>query len=976
MTYRIGFDIGSTTIKAVVMDDNGTILYKSYERHMAQIREMALKKIEELKEMLGDEPFYFALSGSAALGMSQEGDLPFVQEVFASAQAVRKHYPEVDAAIELGGEDAKILFFQGAVEQRMNSTCAGGTGAFIDQMASLLNIDLETMDKLSLAHHRLYPIASRCGVFAKTDIQPLINQGADKADLCASIFQAVVDQTITSLAQGHRIEGNILFLGGPLYFMKGLRQRFKETLNLDDDHAVCPDIAIHFVAFGTAICASERFTYDELHDKLEALKNMPVREEESEPLFENEEDYEEFVRRHQRSDVSYGDISTYTGKAYLGVDSGSTTTKLVLVGEAEELLYEAYTSNQGSPLDVVVEHLKKIYALGEGRITIAGSCATGYGEELMKHAFHLDEGAVETMAHYEAARHFNPNVDYILDIGGQDIKCFKIKDGRIDDIVLNEACSSGCGSFLETFAKSLGYSAQEFAQLGLKARHPVNLGTRCTVFMNSGVKQAQKNGASIEDISAGLCRSVVKNALYKVIRARRREDIGEEIVVQGGTFRNDSVLRSFEQELGTQVIRPSIAHLMGAYGAALIAKRHSKGTSTILNEEQVNSFTHSSTGAVCNGCTNHCALTVNVFADGQQLIAGNKCEKPTLRAGAKQEALPDLYKVKNDLLRSYRGRHHHEKKIGIPLVLNMYDLLPFWVEFFHQLGYETLISPQTNKAMYHSAQHSIPSDTACLPAKVVHGHIQWLLDQHVEKIFYPCMTYNVDEQISDNHFNCPLVAYYPEQIDANMDMEGTDFLHPYIVLDDMKNFEKRISEVFAAHDMPHERRIIRKAAEAGMREYRAFHARLHEEHERAVAYARAHHHPIAVVCGRPYHGDPFISHEITKLLTQLGFVVVSEESVPLQEKRAVGVLNQWTYHARLYQAAYYAAAQPDMELIHLVSFGCGIDAITSDEVKAILKQKDRFYTQIKIDEIDNLGAVKIRLRSLKAAIEERKEETA
>ena len=506
MTYRIGFDIGSTTIKAVVMDDNGNILYKSYERHMAQIREMALKKLEELKDMLGSEPFYFALSGSAALGMSQEGSLPFVQEVFASAQAVRKHYPEVDAAIELGGEDAKSLFFQGAVEQRMNSTCAGGTGAFIDQMASLLNIDLETMDRLSLEHHRLYPIASRCGVFAKTDIQPLINQGADKADLCASIFQAVVDQTITSLAQGHRIEGNILFLGGPLYFMKGLRQRFRATLDLDEDHAVCPDIAIHFVAFGTAICASERFTYDELHQKLEALKDMPVKEEESEPLFESKEDYERFVRRHQRSDVSYGDISTYEGKAYLGVDSGSTTTKLVLVGEHEELLYEAYTSNQGSPLDVVVEHLKKIYALGKERITIAGSCATGYGEELMKHAFHLDEGAVETMAHYEAARHFNPNVDYILDIGGQDIKCFKIKDGRIDDIVLNEACSSGCGSFLETFAKSLGYSAQEFAQLGLKARHPVNLGTRCTVFMNSGVKQAQKDGARIS-VMRSSCRA-------------------------------------------------------------------------------------------------------------------------------------------------------------------------------------------------------------------------------------------------------------------------------------------------------------------------------------------------------------------------------------------------------------------------------------------------------------------------------------
>lgn len=971
MSYRIGFDIGSTTIKAVVMNENGEILYKSYERHKAQIREMALAKIEELKDLLQGEPFYFALSGSAALGMSQEGNLPFVQEVFASAQAVRKYYPHVDAAIELGGEDAKILFFQGAIEQRMNSTCAGGTGAFIDQMASLLNVDLAQMDALSLQYQRLYPIASRCGVFAKSDIQPLINQGVDKADLCASIFQAVVDQTITSLAQGRKIEGNVLFLGGPLFFLKGLRQRFMETLQLDDAHAQCPQIAIHFVAFGSALCASERFTYEELHEKLEALKNMPIKEEESEPLFADEADYEAFAKRHRRNDVAYGDLSQYTGKVYLGIDSGSTTTKLAAIGEDGQILYEAYASNQGSPLDVVLTHLKKIYALGGERITMAGSCATGYGEELMRHAFHLDEGAVETMAHYEAAKFFNPQVDYILDIGGQDIKCFQIRDGRIDDIVLNEACSSGCGSFIETFAKSLGYSAQEFAKLGLRAKHPVNLGTRCTVFMNSGVKQAQKNGATIADISAGLCRSVVKNALYKVIRAKRKEDLGTQIVVQGGTFRNDSVLRSFEQELGMEVIRPSIAHLMGAYGAALIAKRHSHGTSSLLDADQLENFTHTSKGIVCNGCTNHCSLTVNTFSDGERLIAGNKCEKPLLRTAVK-EKLPDLYQVKNDLLNSYRGKYHHEEKIGIPFVLNMYDLLPFWTEFFHTLGYEALISPQTNKSMYHKAQHSIPSDTACLPAKVVHGHIQWLLEQKANRIFYPCMTYNVDEKISDNHFNCPLVAYYPETISANMEeLKTVDYMHPYIVLDDLKNFEKRISAYFKEHGLVHERARIREAIKAGMAEYHRFHEALYAAYDDAVAYARAHHHPIAVLCGRPYHGDPFISHQISSLLTQLGFVVVSEESIPLQEKQKVNVLNQWTYHARLYQAAAVAAKEPDMEVVHLVSFGCGIDAITSDEVKAILKREDRFYTQIKIDEIDNLGAVKIRLRSLKAAIEDR-----
>ena len=969
---RVGLDIGSTTIKCVVLGEHDELLYSTYERHYSHILEKAQELLRRIDaEQLHGSKALLSISGSAGMGLADSCGVPFVQEVFSTRVAVKRFMPKTDCVIELGGEDAKILFLTNGTEVRMNGSCAGGTGAFIDQMATLLKMSAEEMNKAAEQAQRTYTIASRCGVFAKSDVQPLINQGARTEDIAASIYKAVVNQTIAGLAQGRPIKGNILYLGGPLTFSTVLRKSFDEALNVT---GTCPENSLLYVALGAALYADKEFVLTEVAAALDKYAATATYASEP-PLFASKEEYEAFHARHMSHSVPRVAFSAHCGPVHIGIDSGSTTVKLVVVDEKSQILYTNYQPNLGNPLPLIREQLLKIYKEHPG-LQVASVTTTGYGEELVKNAFRCDYGLVETVAHFTAAKYFMPDVDFIIDIGGQDMKCFKIEDGAISNIFLNEACSSGCGSFLQTFAQALGYDVKEFAALGLFADRPVDLGSRCTVFMNSSVKQAQKDGASIENISAGLSISVVKNALYKVIRARRREDIGEEIVVQGGTFRNDSVLRSFEQELGTQVIRPSIAHLMGAYGAALIAKRHSKGTSTILNEEQVNSFTHSSTGAVCNGCTNHCALTVNVFADGQRLIAGNKCEKPTLRAGAKQEALPDLYKVKNDLLRSYRGRYHHEKKIGIPLVLNMYDLLPFWVEFFHQLGYETLISPQTNKAMYHSAQHSIPSDTACLPAKVVHGHIQWLLDQHVEKIFYPCMTYNVDEQISDNHFNCPLVAYYPEQIDANMVMEGTDFLHPYIVLDDMKNFEKRISEVFAAHDMPHERRLIRKAAEAGMREYRAFHARLHEEHERAVAYARAHHHPIAVVCGRPYHGDPFISHEITKLLTQLGFVVVSEESVPLQEKRAVGVLNQWTYHARLYQAAYYAAAQPDMELIHLVSFGCGIDAITSDEVKAILKQKDRFYTQIKIDEIDNLGAVKIRLRSLKAAIEERKEETA
>ena len=969
MAYRIGFDVGSTTIKAVVLNEKGEICYKSYERHLAQVRQKALEKIVELRRFT-EEPFTFAFSGSGAIGLSEEGGLPFVQEVFASAAAVRKYYPETDVAIELGGEDAKILFFRGSIEQRMNSTCAGGTGAFIDQMSTLLNMSLAEMNEASLNYHRLYPIASRCGVFAKSDIQPLINQGVDKCDLSASIFQAVVDQTITSLAQGRRIEGKTLFLGGPLYFLSGLRSRFAQTLKLKEEDMAVPDTAIHFVALGTALCSDRTYTREELEAELQKLADAPAKLSEAEPLFRTEEDYKEFLERHQRHDVERKPLSGYHGRTYLGIDSGSTTTKLVLLGEDHEILYESYSSNRGNPLDVVLEDLKEIYKQAPADMKIHGAFATGYGEELMKHAFHLDGGVVETMAHYTAARLFNPQVDFIIDIGGQDIKCFRIREGHIDDIVLNEACSSGCGSFIETFARSMGYSSEEFATLGLKSQHPVELGTRCTVFMNSGVKQAQKNGATIEDISAGLCRSVVKNALYKVIRAKSKDDIGKNVVVQGGTFRNDAVLRSFEQELGYEVIRPSIAHLMGAYGAAVYAQTLSKGQSTILKQEELEHFTHTSRSVMCQGCTNHCSLTINKFADGSTLMAGNKCDR-MLPVGQRKEQLPDLYKIKTAMLEEEKKKYPHEKQLGMPLVLNNYDLLPFWNAYFDVLGYEVVWSSPTTKTMYHNGQQNIPSDTACFPAKVVHGHIDELLKKGIKVIFYPAMTYNIDEHQSDNHYNCPLVAYYPEVIAGNTEFEETKFLYPYLNFVDEETFSRAVALHFRKAGIPLEEGKLKEAFAAGAKNYDAFFARLVEEQQKAVAFAREHGHPIALLCGRPYHLDPLINHQINQLLTQLGFVVVSEESIPRQAPHKVHVLNQWTYHARLYQAAHYCIENPDTELIQLVSFGCVIDAITSDEVKDILASKGKFYTQIKIDEIDNLGATKIRLRSMKEAVAEK-----
>ena len=974
MTYKLGIDVGSTTLKAVVLDDYDNIIYKSYERHKSKVRQMSVSKLKELKSLLDGKRISLAITGSAGLGIANDAGFPFVQEVFATAQAVRKYYPTTDVVIELGGEDAKIIFLKGAMEERMNSTCAGGTGAFIDQMASLLDVDLETMDKLSLEHTTLYPIASRCGVFAKSDIQPLINQGCEKSNLAASIFQAVVDQSIAGLAQGRKIEGNVLFLGGPLHFLKGLQERFKETLHLQDDEANFPELSPYFVALGSAVYASnetEAFSYDEILSKMEAMAAMKVVTTGLPPLFANDEEYEEFKKRHTAAKVDSNDIHTYKGKAYLGIDAGSTTTKLVLLDEDCNILYESYASNKGNPVDVIQRELEKIYGMMEDRIQIAHSAVTGYGEELIKHAFHLDVGVVETIAHYHAAKHFNPNVDFIIDIGGQDMKCFRIRDNTIDDILLNEACSSGCGSFIETFAHSMGYEIQEFAKMGLKGKHPVDLGTRCTVFMNSSVKQAQKNGATMEDISAGLCMSVVKNALYKVIRAKSPDDIGKNIVVQGGTFLNDTVLRSFELELGRNVIRPSISHLMGAFGAALIAKDKNIDHSTILDKEAVHNFTHSSQAFTCQLCTNHCSLTVNTFSDNSKHIAGNKCEKP-IRGTASKEKLPNLYEFKYEQLRNLKPVSGVRGKIGIPLVLNMYDTLPFWHSFFTNLGYEVVLSDPSSKALYSLGQHTIPSDTVCYPAKLVHGHIQSLINKGIDTIFYPCMTYNVNETMSDNHFNCPVVAYYPEVIEGNMDVEKINFLYPYVYMEDQMVFQQKIFEYFNDRQMNISLKEIQTASKHAYAEYHEFKQRIKYEGKKAIAYAKEHNLNTIILAGRPYHVDPQINHGIHRLLNNLGFVVISEDSIEKQPVLpSVQVLNQWTYHARMYNAAQFVAHQDHMELIQLVSFGCGIDAITTDEVKEILRSNNKLYTQIKIDEVDNLGAVKIRCRSLQAAMEER-----
>ncbi|MEF2561167.1 MAG: acyl-CoA dehydratase activase [Negativibacillus sp.] len=983
MIKNVGIDIGSTTVKVVVMEGD-RVLYRVYRRHLSQVRQATLNALEGAKQFL-DGPFQVAISGSAGLGLAEDAGIDFVQEVFATYKTVMEYEPDTDAVIELGGEDAKIIFLSGGLEERMNGSCAGGTGAFIDQMATLLNVTPEQLDQLSLRHERIYPIASRCGVFAKTDIQPLLNQGARKEDVAASIFQAVVDQTVTGLSQGRKIEGKVLFLGGPLFFFKGLQQRFEQTLRLASGKAVFPEWAQYSVALGAAIYTrglQTTYTYEQFTEKLKHAASRSKSTQYLQPLFANQEEHNQFVQRHSRANVPWRDIAGYSGDAYLGIDCGSTTTKLVLMSDHYETLYRYYSSNQGNPVQIVREQLQKIYEACGDRVNIRYAVSTGYGEELIKHAFHLDDGIVETIAHFKAAQHFDPQVDFILDIGGQDIKCFKIKDNAIDSIMLNEACSSGCGSFIETFAKSMGYTAEEFARLGLFSQYPVDLGSRCTVFMNSSVKQAQKDGAGVEDISAGLSMSVVKNVLYKVIRARNADELGEHIVVQGGTFLNDAVLRSFEKEIGHDVIRPDIAGLMGAYGAAIYAKGicpKEQNRSSMLGAQQLENFQHESKPVVCQGCTNHCNLTVNIFAGGERYISGNRCEKP-LGLG-KERQLPDLYRFKLEQIRALsedcakRAAAHTGKRgvIGLPLGLNMYENLFFWEAFFRNLDFDIVVSDLSSRALYAKGQYSVPSDTACYPAKLMHGHIENLLDKGVTTIFYPCMSYNFDESKGDNHFNCPVVAYYPELLASNVEkLKQVRYLYPYLDLAERKTFPKKIWQALQEYYPDLTLREVKRASDCAYESYHCQREQVKEEGRKALEFARQKGLKTIILCGRPYHVDPEINHGINQLITSLGLVVVTEDCVAdLVQPVRPDVLNQWTYHSRLYNAAEYVVEHRDCELVQLVSFGCGIDAITTDEVSAILARGQRLYTQLKIDEINNLGAVRIRIRSLIGAVRER-----
>ncbi|MBR2284230.1 MAG: 2-hydroxyacyl-CoA dehydratase [Ruminococcus sp.] len=971
--YSLGIDVGSTTVKTVITDEDGNIVYSKYQRHLSKVKETVTDQLKLIQADYPDESFTVCMTGSAGLGLANSAQIPFVQEVHAAFLAVKKKQPDADAVIELGGEDAKIIFLTGGVEQRMNGTCAGGTGAFIDQMATLLGVTADQLDDMSLRAQKIYPIASRCGVFAKSDIQPLLNQGARKEDVAASIFQAVVDQTVSGLAQGRTIEGKVLFLGGPLFFLRGLKKAFVKTLGLDEEHAVFPEEAPVFVAYGCSVYAAEleeSYKMSELIGKI-ADANASDDIVTGEPLFRSQAEYDEFISRHKKFDLGYADIRTYEGDAYLGIDAGSTTTKLVLITDDGRILYHHYSSNLGQPLDKIADQLKKIYAQLNPGITIRGSAVTGYGEDLIKAGLSIDHGIVETVAHFKAASYFCPEVDFIIDIGGQDIKCFRIKNHSIDSIMLNEACSSGCGSFIQTFAMALGYDIAEFSQLGLFAEHPVDLGSRCTVFMNSSVKQAQKDGATVEDISAGLSSSIIKNAIYKVIRANSPDELGKNIVVQGGTFLNDAVLRSFEKELGRNVIRPAISGLMGAFGCALYAKERTAdgGTSAIISPGELESFSYTSRSAQCGGCTANCQLNIISFGKGRRFISGNRCEKGGGQAN--KNNVPNLYEYKYSSIVNLVTAGQPARplaKVGLPLALSFYEQMPFWNTLFTSLGFETVFSGESSREMYYLGQHTIPSDTVCYPAKLTHGHIEDLLDKGVDFIFYPCMSYNIDEGGSDNHFNCPVVAYYPELLLANNQrLNENNFVHPYLDLNIRKNVIKVLKKSLERYNIAGRIPAAVDKAYAALDEY---HRDIAAKAKEIVRQARQEGRKIIVLAGRPYHIDKEINHGIHKLITSLGMAVITEDSIAhLVQPPKLGVLNQWTYHSRLYRAARFVTTQPDMQLIQLVSFGCGIDAVTGDEVRAILESRGKLYTQLKIDEINNLGAARIRLRSLAAAMD-------
>lgn len=960
--HRIGLDIGSTTIKTVVLDETGHVCHTQYERHFSRIAEKAREVLLALgKKFPGKHRL--CISGSAGIGLSEQLGIPFAQEVFATRTAVTTLRPDADVVIELGGEDAKILFLTGGTDFCMNGSCAGGTGAFIDQMATLLQISQDEMNALAMNHEKLYPVASRCGVFAKSDIQPLLNQGATKEDISASIFQAVVSQTIAGLAHGRPIAGNVVYLGGPLTFFSMLRDTFDRNLHLE---GTCPPLSLYYVAYGAALLAAdEAFDLEKLADRIPDLAGWQSYDS-LRPLFRDRRERIAFEDRYGQDLPEPLACTDECVSFFIGIDAGSTTTKCAALREDGTIAFYRYLPSGGQPVSHVRDFLLELYDRYPG-CRILGSAATGYGEDIIRSAFGVDLGVVETVAHYTAAKAYDPDVDFIIDIGGQDIKCFRIRNGAIDQIFLNEACSSGCGSFLQTFAQTLGYDMETFCDHALKGTRPVDLGSRCTVFMNSSVKQAQKDGAAMEDIAAGLAVSVVKNALYKVIRLKQGQKLGDHIIVQGGTFLNDAVLRAFELELGMPVTRPAAAGLMGAVGAALYAREQGLTSSTLRTRDQVLALQHTVRPTVCQGCANHCRLTVNVFDGGKVCVAGNRCEKPVRHASARPGH--NLYEYKRQQLARFASRKGRRKTIGIPLVLNMYELLPFWHTLFTSLDFGVEISGFSSLSMYHKGQGKIPSDTVCYPAKLAHGHIQALKDRGVQDIFYPCLSYNVDEDKSVNHYNCPVVAYYPESIQSTLPQEK--LLMPYLGIHRRKDFAKHFWKFLKEEvDDTVRLREVQKAVSAAYEALDGYMEDIRNQADVWLQEARQTGQEIVVLCGRPYHADPEVIHGIDQYIASTGRLVLSEDSVFHHTDQArTDVLNQWTYHARLYSAAQWVAAQqdPKIQLVQMVSFGCGVDAITGDEVRAILESAGCLYTQVKIDEITNLGAVKIRLRSLFAA---------
>ena len=976
---KLGIDIGSTTVKVSIIEDGGKLLFADYKRHFANIQETLADLLREGEEKLGALTVEPVITGSGGLTLSKHLGIPFVQEVVAVATSLKDYAPQTDVAIELGGEDAKIIYFTGGIDQRMNGICAGGTGSFIDQMASLLQTDASGLNEYAKNYKAIYPIAARCGVFAKTDIQPLINEGATKEDLSASIFQAVVNQTISGLACGKPIRGNVAFLGGPLHFLPELRAAFIRTLNLGPDQIIAPDHSHLFAAIGAAMNSDPKTTAS-LHDLIERLSHgikMDFEVKRMEPLFTDEADYEDFKTRHASHDVKKGDLATYEGNCYLGIDAGSTTTKVALVSEDGSLLYRFYSNNNGSPLATAIRAMQEIHDQLPEKAQIAYSCSTGYGEALLKSALMLDEGEVETISHYYAAAAFEPDVDCILDIGGQDMKCIKIKDGTVDSVQLNEACSSGCGSFIETFAKSLNYSVQDFAKEALFAKNPTDLGTRCTVFMNSNVKQAQKEGASVADISAGLAYSVIKNALFKVIKITNASDLGKHVVVQGGTFYNDAVLRSFEKISGCEAVRPDIAGIMGAYGAALIARERydASKTTTMLPIDKILSLTYKTTMARCQGCTNHCVLTINRFDGGRQFVTGNRCERG-LGGNKQKKDIPNLFDYKYHRMFDYEPLTADlapRGTVGIPRVLNMYENYPFWAVFFKELGYRTVLSPKSTRQIYELGIESIPSESECYPAKLAHGHIEWLIRQGLTYIFYPCVPYERNETPeAGNHYNCPMVTSYAENIKNNVESltdHKVHFRNPFMAFTNEEILTKRLVEEFTK-DQAIPEKEIRAAAHKAWQELIASRQNMEKKGEEVIAWLKETGHHGIVLAGRPYHVDPEINHGIPELITSYGFAVLTEDSVSHLGRvdRPLIVTDQWMYHSRLYEAASYVKTQPNLDLIQLNSFGCGLDAVTTDQVNDILTRSGKIYTLLKIDEVNNLGAARIRVRSLIAAI--------